>query len=263
MKRLRAESPAQPTLPTLPPELWGLIASFLPVADFQALLRTLAEADGLDLAALKKRDDSDYSQQARAFLARWQVVMQQHFPVTHRHCVLIHLKALHRATSFSLLHCVDGEVAAIDHNHRTVPDLTPLDRALCVQRLCNNALYPILYFVRRDLCTRCRATFHTSRYMSGRLNAMRRALCVCQRCDNRMSSTMHQAPLDLGAHQDGYAWIGAEQMKRLCAVKPHTKAGDFAQERGIRTSCDRSQSRAQRKEYYLLMDVLPYVKLSQ
>jgi hypothetical protein len=127
-----------------------------------------------------------------------------------------------------------------------------------IEKMINDPYYNVDVFTTTPLCSRCESSF----YHKILWKTTDRKLCICHECDKVLKKTLDEKELSLDVYKDGWAWIGATQMKVVCRIPKNQKAEEFATTHSIRT---RSSSMwtvggsSSHRMFYFLKDVLPFV----
>jgi transcription elongation factor Elf1 len=118
-------------------------------------------------------------------------------------------------------------------------------------------------FRSQQLCMRCGKSFVTR--ILWRTTA--RPVSICNTCFMRMERTVTNVFVCLETYKDGWAWISAKQMKKICGISVKTKAVDFAKEHNIRQLFGSDalhyilpETTSSKQCNFFLLDVIPYIK---
>ena len=133
-----------------------------------------------------------------------------------------------------------------------------------IKTIVNNPSRCVDVLVFNSLCSCCRSSFSCKVLWK----STGRPLHICRECDRKMRKTLNEKEISIEAHKDGWAWVGATQMKIICGIPKNQKAEDYALERRIRTHASSTLTfmgvvgvkSSNTKQHYFLLDVLPFIK---
>lgn len=132
-----------------------------------------------------------------------------------------------------------------------------------IKNIVNDKYVHVSIFIGKCLCSRCRVSFICKTLWKGTA----RPVSLCKNCSTIMDKTMIPSDINIENYADGWAWVSAKQMKKLCCISSSKKATDYANEKNIRnmSSCLTSFQvlilpSLSKRERFFLMDILPLIK---
>lgn len=234
----------------LPVDLHFHIAQYLPPNDLKEWMRLLAETLPVPPDKLDKRGGTQYGHETCLWLDLWDTYLQQLQPALYQLGHYHQLTAIHECT---------GRIASDINFGGNYTALMKNTRDLV-----NNKYFPLFYFMRHPLCARCLRTFSVIKYWPKSAAVLR----LCLDCHRHITDSLKTPRPD-----DGYSWINADSMKKMCGVKNTVKASDFALLNRIRTSLYSNNYgndgliapiriiyKNESRELYFMMDVWKYRK---
>jgi len=258
MKRSFRQVCEDSTLPTptdrlrltiLPYNVLFLVMDYLDAVDLQSLMRCLIIEYNIRAYSPNYADLSLFPEETVRCLSNLQERLSTLLPSLYDCCVRNQMGAVHNSTC-----SVEASLPISTESMKLI-----LER---VRAISTNTYYPLMYFVDTEICERCSEALGAVRYWS-----QTRPMDLCYDCHLHLEDHKAHTLKPSIYLSDGYAWVAPQVFKELCGVPTSVKASIFAMDRGIRTHSrasydydDALEKFPRFKDYYFLMDIVPFYK---